>query len=243
MSCSTCNKVAPVMSMGRSGLDYTLKPGVNYISTQSGHNLALNVPVVESPHGPVGGWHVKLFINSQQTEVRGRTAREVFDAASLLLSMNDVLFTEPDLWLNLNIQWLQNQVAKYRIVEVSELLSLATPVEHPAPTSSHQHSQWEEAEWSAKAWGILEMYLIEQPYTFARFVVLIGELQDLYNPSRSPSTGNGRQHIQLIHAVEKLKNFPAYELSAAREWLWSAETLLGITGVDLETFSNNNHWL
>lgn len=231
------------MSMGRSGLDYTLKPGVNYISTQSGHNLALNVPVVEAPHGPVGGWHVKLFINSQQTEVKGRTAYEVFNAASMLLSLNDIAFTEPDLWLNLNIQWLQNQVARYRMVEVRELLDLAIPVTYESPEGAHQRSLWASAEWSLKAWGILELYLVEQPYTFARFVVLVGELQDLYNPTKSPTTGDSEKYIQLIHAVDKLKNFPAYELSVAREWLWSAETLLGMTDVDLETFSNNNHWL
>ena len=243
MSCSTCNKVAPIMSMGRSGLDYTLTPGVTYVTTYTGQNLPISAPLVSAPHGPIGGWGVRLFINSQQAVIQGRSATEVYSAAALLLDTNGISFTPQDLWLNLNIQWLQNQVAKYRVVKLEELLSLAVPVEYSAPEGAHQNSRWLASDWSPKAWGILELYLIEEPYNYARFINLVEELQALYNPSKCPTTGDGKLHIQLIHLVEKLRNFPAYTLPVAREWLWFAETQIGITDTNLETFSKNNRWL
>ena len=243
MSCSTCKNLDPIISVGRSGLDYVYKADVTHLATRTGQFISLEESVVKNPHGPSGGWSAVFFINSQRTTIPGRSPLEVFVNAAELFRLNNVPFTERDMWLNLNIQWLQKQVERYRIVQVEELFALSMPVTYEEPQGLHQVKRWETASWAPKAWGSLELYLVDDNYAYSRFIVLVEELQVLYNPSKSPSTGDSAKNIQLTFAVDKLKKNPLYLRDEARDWLWFAETQLGLIDITFETFSKNNHWL
>jgi hypothetical protein len=53
--------------------------------------------------------------------------KEVALNVSRLLALNDVLYTMPQLWLNLNIQWVGRAVEKYQDVTLEDLLETAIP--------------------------------------------------------------------------------------------------------------------
>ncbi len=116
MSCNSCLKVEPIDPL-KHGLQYNVAEGA----------VSLAVPAIPPMRRPRGGWAVEIYIHGQKSTVAGINARDVAYNVGQLLELNEVLYTLPQLWLNLNIQWVERAVEKYQKVSLDELLNIAIP--------------------------------------------------------------------------------------------------------------------
>ena len=125
MACPTCKKVK-ISEPTRSGLQYSLVSGVTSVEGRNGKKYPIGKSLFPPPHTPRGGWRVTLHLHGQATEITGSSASVVFIEAKNFLQLNGVDFTDINLWYNLNIQWLERAVTKYRLVLSESLLALGT---------------------------------------------------------------------------------------------------------------------
>lgn len=122
MACSTCNKVEPTLP--EVALRYSA-PSRFYVNP-FGDRFDIQTPLLASFWTPSGGWKVDVVINAQTIRVTGRTAKGVVSAVIALFKQNDQSVNLTDLWLNLNIQWLERTATKYRRVSIEELMTFVT---------------------------------------------------------------------------------------------------------------------
>jgi hypothetical protein len=243
MACDTCNKsqsAAPAAAMLYSATAASVvgRDGVRY---------QINRTLVPSGRKPSGGWKVSLVVNGQHIEADGPSGEAVHAEAVRLLQLNGLVFSDLDLWLNLNIQWVGRATEKYQVVRLSDLMTAASgsavPPEH-APTRARL--QVGPAVWGRKGWGMLQMYLALDTYEFGTFLMLASELRKWLDPNLNPTTGCAECFIHFGAAIADLRNRPRYTQAEAREWLWrtmnGANTRKGARELTFEEASTANHW-
>lgn len=126
MPCNTCRHVDPI-EPHKHGLQYSFAQHVTTVEGKDGRFYKLFEPLIPRPHRPRGGWSAVVVIHGQKSTITGMTAGEVFVNAERLLSLNEVLYTRPQLWLNLNIQWVERAIEKYQKVRLESLLAISIP--------------------------------------------------------------------------------------------------------------------
>jgi len=126
MSCSTCKKVK-VIEPDKSGLQYTLVPNIRSLMGRDGKLYPINASLIPRLRSPIGGWGVELYIHGQHTTINGSRAAEIFLNSKAILDLNEISYTDPNLWFNLNIQWVSRAIDKYQHVKLDQLLEIATP--------------------------------------------------------------------------------------------------------------------
>lgn len=243
MACDTCNKsatAAPAAAMVYSATAASVvgRDGVRY---------QISKTLVPSGRKPTGGWRVSLLVNGQHIEADGPSGQAVHDEVVRLLQLNGLVFSDLDLWLNLNIQWIGRATEKYQVVRLSDLMTAASgsavPPEH-APTRARP--QVGPAVWGRKGWGMLQMYLALDTYEFGTLLMLATELRKWLDPNLNPSTGCAECFIHFGAAIADLRNRPRYTQAEARDWLWrvmnGANTRKGVPELTFEQASTVNHW-
>lgn len=124
MSCTGCNK-KQVFDPDKSGLQYSYVDGAPaFLTGRDGQIYLLDRCVVSSLKSPVGGWGVSLWIKGNLTFIPGTGPTNVFQGAVETLKLNGISFTFRDLWLNLNLLWLERVSPKYQKVSFDSLLEL-----------------------------------------------------------------------------------------------------------------------
>lgn len=243
MACDSCNKSAPVtpaatMSYSATASSVVGKDGVRYPITRT---------LVPAGRKPVGGWKVSMVVNGQLIEADGASGEAVHAEAVRLFQLNGLTFSDLDLWLNLNIQWLTRAVEKYQVVRLSDLMTAASgaavPPEH-APTRARP--QVGPAVWGRKGWGMLQMYLALDVYEFGTFLMLATELRKWLDPNLNPTTGCAECFIHFGAGIADLRNRPRYTQAEAREWLWrvmnGANVRKGVRELTYEEAATANYW-
>ena len=119
MSCNTCNKV---IDTAKNGLQYSLKD----LHTISVEGESLLQPLLAPAKAPRGGWFFDMYLQGHSTRISGRDPLTVATEVARLLSLNEILYTSTQLWLNLNIQWVGRAVEKYQRIRLPHLLALST---------------------------------------------------------------------------------------------------------------------
>lgn len=243
MACDNCNKSAPAtpaaaMTYSATASSVVGKDGVRYAVTKS---------LVPAGRKPVGGWKVSMLVNGQIIEADGASPDAVHAEATRILNLNGATYSDLDLWLNLNVQWVSRAVEKYQIVRLHDLMTAASGAavapEH-APTRSR--SQVGPAVWGRKGWGMLQMYLALDNYEFGTLLMLATELRKWLDPNLNPTTGCADCFIHFGAAIAELRNRPLYTQAGARVWLWKtmngANVRKGSKELTYEEASNINHW-
>lgn len=244
MSCQTCNKVKPAVSMGHSGLNYTLNPTASAIQDHFGKLVDLAQPVARRPHGPLGGWGVDFFINSIQTRFDGGGPDQVYHNVARVFELNNISYSPADLWLNLNIQWLQRVPKKYRRISMSQLMSAAIPIEYQSTTDPHAKLKPFDKRTKQSLWSLPELYLCVTPgrFNYSRFIMLAEVVKDLYSPEKSPFSGTSSDFQKIILNLENLSNNPTYTVEAARQWLWETMIDLDLFDGTFDQYAAKNLW-
>jgi hypothetical protein len=126
MACSTCKRVkieAPTVS---SGLPYSLVPGVTTVAGRDGRHYSIKTCLIPPMRQPRGGWFATFKIKGQNHRFVGHH-REIFLQVKRLFDLNEVPYTDLELWFNLNLQWLERAVERYQKVRYADLFALAAP--------------------------------------------------------------------------------------------------------------------
>jgi hypothetical protein len=120
MSCNTCNKV---IDPNMNGLKYSFI-GEPVLSISG---LPIMKPMFGPARAPRGGWFFDIYLIGHSRRISGNTPRVVALEVMRLLDLNKLLYTPAQLWLNLNIQWVERAYEKHRIIDLSDLLAIAIP--------------------------------------------------------------------------------------------------------------------
>ena len=118
-SCQQVNSTLPEVSLRYSAPE-------RFFVTASGDRLDVKTPLIREDRSPTGGWKVDVVVNGQTIRVTGQNARNVVKAVVALFKQNQQSVNLLDLWLNLNIQWLERTSEKYRLVDIGELIQFST---------------------------------------------------------------------------------------------------------------------
>lgn len=244
MSCQTCNKIKARISMGHSGLNYQLEPEAAPISDRFGKIIDLSQPIAKKPHSPLGGWGADFFVNSIQTHFDGETAEIVYQNVARNFDLNHIDYTRADLWLNLNIQWLQRVPKKYRRIDLFKLMSVAIPIKYQKSSDPHTKIRPFDTATQRSLWSFLELYLCVAPsrFNYGRFIMLAEVVKDLYSPEKSPFLGTSSDFQKIILNLENLSNTPTYTVEAARQWLWETINDLKLFDGNFEQYAAKNLW-
>lgn len=122
MSCGTCQHVEsdlPEVSLRYSAPD-------RFYVNEHGDRFDVRSPLIRNDRSPTGGWRVSVVVNGQTLVVTGGSAKTVVKAVVALFKQNQQSVNLQDLWLNLNIQWLERTSEKYRLVSIEELVQFST---------------------------------------------------------------------------------------------------------------------
>ncbi len=243
MSCQTCNKVKTV-SMGHSGLNYRLDVEIAPIADRFGKIVDLTQPIAKRPHSPLGGWGVDFFLNSIQTRFDGASPEIVYQNVARSFDLNAIDYTRADLWLNLNIQWLQRVPQKYRRISLSQIMAFAVPIEYQTSTDPHAKAKPFTKDTQKSLWSLLELYLCVAParFSYSRFIMLAEVVKDLYSPEKSPFAGASSDFQKITISLENLSDNPTYNVDAARQWLWGTVIDLNLFDGNYDQYATKNLW-
>jgi len=122
MSCNVCKKIKEPIDPNNHGLQYSFS-GDEVITIQG---FSLLSPLFPPARAPRRGWFFDLYIKGQRITISKPNPRAVALEVMRLLKLNEILYTQPQLWLNLNIQWVARAIEKYQSVKIDDLLAIAT---------------------------------------------------------------------------------------------------------------------
>lgn len=124
MSCDLCDKVVSD-GVFRSGMQYDFSSSRQTVEGVDGRIYRMTDRLIPKPYQPRGGWSVDIFIHNQKTTLSGIHPEHVVKSVAALLTLNEVSYNLPQLWLNLQIQWLSRGISKHQKVSVETVLSIA----------------------------------------------------------------------------------------------------------------------
>lgn len=124
MACKNCNKVTE--KSDRSGLQYSLALGTTTVEGKNGKIYPINTPLIPKMRRPTGGWQVQIYIKGQKMSITG-TPTAIFLKVKQLFDLNEIEYTDLQLWFNLNLQWVKKAVERYQLVRYKTLIALAIP--------------------------------------------------------------------------------------------------------------------
>lgn len=122
MACGSCKNVES--NLPEVALRYSAPE--RYFVDRLGDRHDIRKPLLRSDRSPSGGWKVSVTVNEQVLRVTGRTPKNVVQAVIALFKSNQQSVNLLDLWLNLNIQWLERTPEKYRLVPLEDLVQFST---------------------------------------------------------------------------------------------------------------------
>lgn len=243
MSCPNCPTPKEKPQTPASTLNFSAS--VDTVVGKDGKRYSIEGSLIPTGRRPSGGYRFQLTIAGHTASSPASTAREAFAEASRLLSTNGVEVSARDLWLNLNIQWLQRLDEKYHVVRLADLLEVASGND-PSPAPHKNRANVGPKTWGSKGWGMLQMYLAQDVYEYGTFVGLATELSKWVNPEVNPSIGCADCYIHFTGALDRLRRKALYTQVEARKWL--VDTMNAVNkqnGKPVWSFENAakaNHW-
>ncbi len=240
MACTTCQK--PVATTA-SQLHFSTES--DHVRGKDGISRSIMQPLVDKLHRPQGGWKAVLTIHGQTQLVQDEDPRRVFDQAKQLLTLNNIAFTERDLWLNLNIQWIERANEAKQKVRLSDIMAITIGAANPAPALKNRENI-PPAIWGRKGWGFLQQYLAQDTYDYGEFLQVAAILHKMVNPTINPSCGCADCYVHFTKHLHQLRQVPQYTQRGAQEWLVAAMNAVnakkGAPELTFEQAAKLNHW-
>jgi hypothetical protein len=126
MACSLCKKVKVESPTVKSGLPFSLASGITTVAGSDGRHYAIQTCLIPPMRQPRNGWSATFYIKGQKHTLHARP-RDLFVQFKRLFDLNEVTYTDLELWFNLNLQWLEHSVERYQKVRYKDLFKLAIP--------------------------------------------------------------------------------------------------------------------
>lgn len=217
MACPSCQKPKMSTPSTETGLPYAAKVGT--ILDRQNRPISIGKLLLDQASPPHGMWRASIPVKGHFENVNGGDPYATFRQAKELMALNGVDVSDLDLWLNLNIQWLERSKKPQRhAVTLEALLTAASG--NPAPVVAHVSRQnIGPKNWGRKGWGMLQMYLAQDVYEWNSFYRLAVELSNWVNPNLNPSIGCSTCYQHYMVALTRLRAEPLHEQQKARKWL------------------------
>lgn len=240
MACKNCQD--PVAT-STSQLTYSAQ--ADHVRGKDGVARSVSQPLVDKLNRPRGGWKALLTIHGQTQLVQEEDPKLVFSKAKELLSLNSIGFTERDLWLNLNIQWIERANEAKQKVRLSDIMAIT--VGAPAQQVAMKNREnIPPAIWGRKGWGFLQQYLAQDTYDYGEFLQVAVLLHKMVNPTINPSCGCADCYVHFTKHLHQLRQVPQYTQRGAQEWLVAAMNAVnakkGTPELTFEQAAKLNHW-
>lgn len=126
MACKNCPTIEPAEAH-RSGLAYRMLDTQPYVIGLRGKRYSIAQPLVFRPHKPRGGWTVEVWMHGMAHTFSAGDPFSVFTKVKAFLIINEQPAPDIEIWLNLNLQWLERAIEKYQHVTRDDLMLLAIP--------------------------------------------------------------------------------------------------------------------
>lgn len=217
MACPNCNTPAEPVATPESTLSYRALSST--VTGRDGQSRRITQPLVDEANKGHGGWKVTLTVKGHTREVVAGSPRATFAAASALLVANEVVVSELDLWLNLNIQWIGRAVTRRQVVRLEDIMAVAQG--NDAPVAAHaSKTNVPPMVWGRKGWGMLQQELAQNVYVYSDFLFLATKLSRWLDPDLNPTTGCSKCFAHFTGALAILRSHPIHVQQEARVWLW-----------------------
>lgn len=192
------------------------------VSARAGGSEPLNKSLLNPAYPPRGGWWANIPVAGHVERVSGVSANDVFRKARALIDRNGAGLTDVNLWLNLNLQWLDpSRVLKPHMHPVAhEALMLVASGNAPQEPAHVSKSVSSPKEWGAKGWGMLQMELAQKEFDNDFFILLATRLGRWVNPDINPQLGCADCYRHYVQALHTLRSKASHTQDEARHWLF-----------------------
>lgn len=207
----------------------TFRASKTTVTLRSGKVVPLDHALVIGMRRPTGGWVATFRINGIDKTFTGRSPQELGNTVLREHQKNNVSLSVADLWLNLNLQWMERLDQKYFLVDRSELTKLILQEGQTAEVTQRQVITPEK--WGSIAWKWLGLLLAQDGYTPEVFVLHCEQVLTLLNPSLNPGIGCIRCFADFAAEMSRIRMNPPKGLDEARRWLWEFHNSVNVKTV------------
>lgn len=226
---------APELEVTMSSLILPYTTDRSRVRSRTGQMVPVIQPLV-MPHGrPHTGWTIRLNTNGQRVNFTGNHPLTVVKKVFKFLEDNSIKYSKLDVWLNLNIQWLNRTSTKYQNVLLQDLMEIATPTtpasaatavvdaasrafQAPEPTAL---PSFPPSDWGRIGWEWLNLILTQEDYMEEEFLMHLDTVGRLLDPQMNPITGCAECDIEFQRKRRELAKGELNTKEAARRWLWA----------------------
>lgn len=221
----------------------TFRARSNTVRLKTGRVIPLNGPLLAGNYRPHGGWTARFRINGIDRMYQGRTAQEVARKVSSDHADNNVPLTGADVWLNLNLQWMEKTPLSRFTVEKGELTKAINDGTEPEKTLRKTYAP---EVWGSRAWNWLGLFLAQDNYSSGAFLQELEQVLLLLNPNTNPSIGCVRCFTEFSQELSTIRLNPPQTQEDARRWLWDfhnrVSRRIGKREIDYSTAQKLNFW-
>lgn len=187
------------------------------ISLKTGRTVRLDRPFVAGTRRPSGGWHATFRINGTDLTFNGKTPQEVAAKVQKTHYDNGITLSAADVWLNLNLQWMERLDQAYFQVDKGVLTKAI--LEEGEKRVESLRKGFEPSRWGSRAWNWMALYLAQDHYDPAAFMTILEQVLGMLNPNVNPTLGCIRCHGEWSNELQKIRLQPPATQEDARKWL------------------------
>lgn len=196
----------------------TFRARSNTVRLKTGRVIPLNGPLLAGNYRPHGGWTARFRIKGIDRMYQGRTAQEVARKVSSDHADNNVPLTGADVWLNLNLQWMEKTPLNRFMVEKGELTKAINDGTEPEKTLRKTYAP---EVWGSRAWNWLGLFLAQDNYSAGAFLQELEQVLLMLSPASNPVLGCIKCYTEFDSELSQIRMSPPMTQEDARRWLWS----------------------
>jgi hypothetical protein len=193
------------------------------VQLRNGAVVPLYGSLIRSGKRPSGGWFFNFRVRGIDFKVNGISPQQVARQVHTKLKQNGVSISPADLWLNLNLQWM-NRLDHEHFTVTREALTSLIKIEaedQGKPEDTSLRKSFTPEQWGSRAWKWLGLYLAQDDYNPIAFLLQLEAVLGLLNPMVSPATGCIKCYTEFSAEMQNIRNNMPRTLDDARKWLWS----------------------
>lgn len=191
-----------------------------HVTLTNGTRSPLNRAFINPLHKPSAGWSFQFILGgTQHTIAKKRRPEDVAAEVVRIYAQNGKTVPTADVWLNLNLYWLNRTDRMHWLVGTDELASAAKPSTDAESVAMATNTP--PKVWGSRAWNWLGTYLAGNVFDPQVFLLISQQILDLLDPGTNPSTGCPACYLEFNKQMGLLRQDPPMTRQSAREWLWA----------------------
>ncbi len=223
--------------------------GQTTIISKSGQSISLSQALLRPYARPHAGWFVKFLIKGIPNKIKGASANDTFFNTKSILNLNNIEVSDNDLWVNLNLQWLERASEGDSLVFLADLYAISSSSSKILPAVNNEPipMNYSPSMWGSIAWNWLGLYLASDVYLLDDFKFILKQVKELLDPNVNSSTGCEECFLECAKELSKLDytGWPRTQ-EEARTWLYTFHNevngRIGKPVISREEANIKNNW-